>query len=234
MHYIIIKKILKKRHYKKYGYIVLRYITDASFTSAYPSGVNIEMTTAFTYPEFYYIGNSKWAYRLCALRGIKPQPINPIEFNLEISKIEKAKNILHNIELKIPYQICQIGFCEKEQKWYGWSHRAIYGFGIGSIVRKGDCAYRPKDKMDLLEEIIDFYIDSNMELLESKIDVPDPQGENDALGCYIKYKSKTKSGNIVISECWESYPEIWGKGEWVAKTLEEAKQMAIDFARGVA
>ena len=27
--------------------------------------------------------------------------------------------------------ICSIGFCEKEQKWYGWSHRAIFGFGIG-------------------------------------------------------------------------------------------------------
>lgn len=27
----------------------------------------------------------------------------------------------------------------KEQKWYGWSHRAIYGFGIGDIVEEGDC-----------------------------------------------------------------------------------------------
>jgi len=24
-----------------------------------------------------------------------------------------------------------VGFSEKEQKWYGWSHRAIFGFGIG-------------------------------------------------------------------------------------------------------
>lgn len=24
-----------------------------------------------------------------------------------------------------------IGFNEQEQKWYGWSHRAIFGFGIG-------------------------------------------------------------------------------------------------------
>ena len=27
--------------------------------------------------------------------------------------------------------VCSIGFCEKEQKWYGWSHRAMHGFGIG-------------------------------------------------------------------------------------------------------
>ena len=37
-----------------------------------------------------------------------------------------------------------IGFSEKEQKWYGWSHRAIYGFGIGSKVKKGDCGYNGK------------------------------------------------------------------------------------------
>ena len=27
---------------------------------------------------------------------------------------------------------CGLGWSEKEQKYYGWSHRAIYGFGIGS------------------------------------------------------------------------------------------------------
>lgn len=27
-----------------------------------------------------------------------------------------------------------IGFSEKEQKWYGWSHRAISGFGIGDKI----------------------------------------------------------------------------------------------------
>ena len=37
-----------------------------------------------------------------------------------------------------------IGFSEKEQKWYGWSHRAIYGFGIGSKIKKGDCGYKGK------------------------------------------------------------------------------------------
>ena len=32
-----------------------------------------------------------------------------------------------------------IGFSEKEQKWYGWSHRAIFGFGIGYVAKDGDC-----------------------------------------------------------------------------------------------
>jgi hypothetical protein len=38
-----------------------------------------------------------------------------------------------------------IGFSEKEQKWYGWSHRAIYGFGVGSKVKKGHAGYKGKE-----------------------------------------------------------------------------------------
>lgn len=29
------------------------------------------------------------------------------------------------------------------------------------------------------------------------------------------------------------YRNEWGRGEWKAETLEDAKQMAIDFAHGV-
>ena len=62
-----------------------------------------------------YIGNNKNAHYLIVKRGIKPEKVNPT----------------HNV--------CSIGFCEKEQKWYGWSHRAIFGFGVGSEVKEGDC-----------------------------------------------------------------------------------------------
>lgn len=41
----------------------------------------------------------------------------------------------HGIETKS----VGLGFSEKEQKWYGWSHRAIFGFGIGDEVKEGDC-----------------------------------------------------------------------------------------------
>ena len=62
-----------------------------------------------------YIGNSKWAHRLYYKYGIVPEKINPED------------------------DVCSIGFCEKEQKWYGWSHSALYGFGIGDVVKEGDC-----------------------------------------------------------------------------------------------
>ena len=32
-----------------------------------------------------------------------------------------------------------LAFSPKTQKWYGWSHRALYGFKIGDIVEAGDC-----------------------------------------------------------------------------------------------
>ncbi|MGL5691381.1 MAG: hypothetical protein ACRDD8_11270 [Bacteroidales bacterium] len=38
-----------------------------------------------------------------------------------------------------------VGFHEPTQTWWGWSHRAAYGFSIGSVVKKGDCAYKGKE-----------------------------------------------------------------------------------------
>lgn len=32
-----------------------------------------------------------------------------------------------------------VGFSPKHQKWFGWSHRAIAGFGIGDVVKAGSC-----------------------------------------------------------------------------------------------
>lgn len=41
---------------------------------------------------------------------------------------------------------CELGLGKgSDGKWYGWSHRAVYGFGIGDKVKKGDCAYKGKE-----------------------------------------------------------------------------------------
>lgn len=55
----------------------------------------------------------------------------------------------HGIEpqkSKPSHSACSIGFSEKEQKWYGWSHRAIHGFGIGDVVKEGDIIAKPTKK----------------------------------------------------------------------------------------
>jgi len=75
----------------------------------------VVMKSAYT-PDGDYIGTSRWAHRLIVKRGIKPEKRTP-ESN-----------------------VCSIGFCEKEQKWYGWSHRAIYGYGIGDVIEEGSSA----------------------------------------------------------------------------------------------
>jgi len=70
------------------------------------------MTVAYNHSGDY-IGDSKSAYRLCVKRGILP---------------ELGRG-----------SVCSIGKSKKDGKWYGWSHRAIYGFKIGDKVKKGDC-----------------------------------------------------------------------------------------------
>jgi len=61
----------------------------------------------------HYIGNEKDA-KLLEEMGIKP----------ELASRDS--------------NICSVGFCEREQKWYGWSHRAIAGYGIGDVAKEDD------------------------------------------------------------------------------------------------
>lgn len=74
-----------------------------------PDSHAIEMVSAYTH-KGQYIGSAKDAAFLVDEKGIMP----------EISAPD------HNV--------CSIGFCEKDKKWYGWSHRAICGFKIGDRI----------------------------------------------------------------------------------------------------
>ncbi len=79
-------------------------------------------------PEGAYIGNLGRARSLCEKRGIAPELMSPGR------------------------KVCSIGFCADEQKWYGWSHRAIYGFGVGAVVAEGDCCASSGWTADYLAE----------------------------------------------------------------------------------
>lgn len=94
--------------------------------------------SAYTIPNGDYIGDSKLALRLIVKRGIMPEKANSDD------------------------NVCSIGFCKKNQKWFGWSHRAIYGFGIGHKVKKsstlvGD-GYKVGDVVKTLNEARDMAI----------------------------------------------------------------------------
>ena len=47
---------------------------------------------------------------------------------------------------------CSIGKSDRDGKWYGWSHRAMTGFGIGDVVKEGDCAASSGSTAEYLAE----------------------------------------------------------------------------------
>lgn len=167
-----------------------------------------------------YIGNEDWA-KLLDERGIVPEYRTPDS------------------------QVCSIGFCEREKKWYGWSHRAMAGFGIGDTVKRGDCAFTADNVDDLMEDYVEFFADV-MDPAEARARLT-PDYENGRVWVGEKtYKTKVASGadGVVLAiEQPDMMPDgfltmggHWmgiGRGEWTAKTLEDAKQMACDFAEGV-
>ena len=173
-----------------------------------PKGHTFVMKTAYT-PSGDYIGNPKDAYRLCKKRGIVPELIDS------------------------NHSVCSIGFCEKEQKWYGWSHRAIYGFTNNSTCEIGSCHYQPDNKEDFIKDCILFWEGE----CHTKITGVEAKDDNGVLGVQVNWvydnKVKNKELRNSISGVFTPYPDKFGRGEWTAKTLEDAKQMAMDFAEGV-
>ena len=132
---------------------------------------------------------------------------------------------------------CCIGFNPIEKKWYGWSHRAIFGFGIGSECKKGDCHYEPSNKEDFKEDCLRFWGDTDMDETYKINPIAEEWEQDGKLGVWVRYTYNDKVPNEEmrgqISGVFCEYPEKYGKGEWVAETIEDAKQMAIDFARNI-
>ncbi len=77
------------------------------------SGQHVTLDVART-PAGGYIGTPDVAEVLCGKHGIRPETIPG-------------------------HEVCSIGFRESGQKWFGWSHRAIFGFTVGDVAKKGDC-----------------------------------------------------------------------------------------------
>ena len=122
-----------------------------------------------------------------------------------------------------------IGFNPLEQKWYGWSHRAVYGFGVGAECKKGHVHYRPIDKDDFLSAMIRFWSD------EYALNITGEHREN---GVYVEWEYSQDVPNEklrgTMSGQFQQYPDRYGRGEWKAKNLADARKMAIDFANNIA
>lgn len=151
-------------------------------------------------------------------------------------------------ELEITDELAHgVGFSPKDGMWYGWSHRAIYGFEIGSTCKRGDAHYMPDTPEGLIEDHANFYLDisqesydahkaecailpdrSGIRILPAPVMVPVAEMETLA-------KDLENIDNLPVQPLFDSEPEILkcGRGEWTAKTLADAKQMAIAFNKGV-
>lgn len=143
--------------------------------------------------EGHYVGDYAIAKMLMD-RGIEPQLANVTD------------------------KVCSIGFCQAESKWYGWSHRAIGSFGMGSEVKFGDLAYMPST--------VDMYCKSR-ELFYSDLNYKDltvtPESSD---SIRIKYTAGDLNYDGVE-------PVSLGRGEWVATSLEDARTMASNYAMSV-
>lgn len=200
-----VKEVISQKNYP--GYILrVELIEDSDFV-----GGGLEMTCCYTPETGEWIGDDKDAEFLCTELGLK-----------NIQKISKTS--------QAP---CQIGFNEKEQKWYGWSHRAIFGFGIGSECKKGSGGYKAVDEADSIAEGLRFWDDEHHLTTEAG----KMEKVNGDRGVWITWEYSNTVPNKklrgTVSSVFWNFPEVFGKGEWTAETLEDAKQMAIDFAEGV-
>jgi len=145
--------------------------------------------------------------------------------------------------------VASIGFNPIEQKWYGWSHRMIQGFGIGSEVGPRSCAFVPSSKEEFEAQLRGFWDDgvtrpcgnketatlhdlSVTRFTKFEHDVVNPI--TDELGAQFAYETTFASGRPPLQfEDFAPYPNPWGRGAHTATTLEEAKEMAIAFALDV-
>ena len=152
----------------------------------------------------------------------------------ELTKYILNKNI--NPEPIDRQNICSIGFCAEDNKWYGWSHRAIYGFTIGSEVKEDSINYNKKydsleDKCNVLNKNKGKYY--KFLIVNDHIEYDFLYTETVGLTSDNVFITKTGWIRSVDKVTNKPYMIYNGKGAWKANTIEDAKQMAIDFARAV-
>lgn len=150
-----------------------------------------------------------------------------------ITHVGMEDTIKHLAEREITSELTHgVGFSPKDGKWYGWSHRAIFGFEVGSECKKGDCHYNGSTLDEQEADAIRFWVDechentrcdgvvekNNEKYFDIKWDYTDDV-PNESL-------RNTIGGNL-------HHIKPLGRGEWVAKTMADAKQMAKDFNQGV-
>lgn len=150
-----------------------------------------------------YIGDAETAKFLCEEKGIMPE-------------LASGDN-----------KVCSIGKSRFDGKWYGWSHRAINGFGEGTEVNRESCGFKPNTMEDACQKTKDWYSD----IMEYKdVEVKPVDETEDTFKVFIKFPTPGE-GKVVPVDRYETIPK--GNGAFIVSGDEQAKQAAIDFAESV-
>ncbi|MBQ0074575.1 MAG: hypothetical protein KBT34_10310 [Prevotella sp.] len=136
---------------------------------------------------------------------------------------------VYTIQEKMHY-----GLSETENRWYAWSNNGTYNssFGIGSEVRMGDDAYEPDCKETFKLRALKFW-DSK---IYEKVTIENETEEG--FDIILRWSTdpdivKNKSVRGGFTAHHYNFPEQYGRGEWKAETLDDAKQMAISWISGI-
>ena len=110
--YNLVEVKFQRRHP---GYIYRREVTKDPTPS---DNETLEMVNCYSSYTGEWIGNAKNTLFICKKKGLR-----------QVQKSDPS------------HCVCSIGYQPDEDKWYGWSHRAICGFGFGDriyVERFGD------------------------------------------------------------------------------------------------
>lgn len=106
------------------------------------------------------------------------------------------------------------------EEWDAFTDRGIKTyFQIGSTCKKGDIHFVPSNEQEFIEQEIEFWKWKGFEVQECKV------GD---LGFEFKMRIANGRFGKGITH-YAKPPQSYGRGEWTAETLEDAKQMCIDY-----
>jgi len=146
-----------------------------------------------------------------------------------ITRVGMEKDMKFLAKRNITEQLTHgVGFSPTENKWYGWSHRAMYGFTIGSTCKKGDAHYVGSSIEEEIEHAISFWSDEAH--IWTKAIYDKKERVIKVTWLYDESVPNKKMHNTISGCDWDF---TLGRGEWTAKTMEDAHQMAKDFNEGV-
>jgi len=106
------------------------------------------------------------------------------------------------------------------EEWDAFTDRGIKTyFKIGSTCKKGDIHFVPSNKQEFIEQEVEFWKGKGFDVLECKV------GD---LGFEFKMRIANGRFGKGITH-YAKLPQSYGRGEWTAQTLDDAKQMCIDY-----